>query len=348
MDGFKNNYQAKSFWQRPEGVTGGIFLAAGVAGIAYLMFVFGAAIVSTLSSTLYLGITVMGIAALAYLVIDPKMRNLIGYMYQSAMRSITSLFVQIDPIGVLKNYLEDLRKNLRQMSKQIGVLRGQMRRLNVTIQKNKKDGEKSMRLAQRAKAAGKQSKMVLELRRIARLKDSNEKLETLYKKMEVISRVLKKMYDNSEILMEDLKDQVRLKDQERKAIRASHSAMRSAMNIISGNKDQRYMFDSAMEALATDVANKMGEMERFMDMSGTFIDSIDLQKGVFEDEGMKLLIEWEKKSDSLLLDAAKGDLLDNLNTNTNYDTLDLNEKPPMKEPEPMKKKDNNRYDGFFD
>ena len=337
-------FKPKSFWQRPEGVTGGIFLVAGVAGIAYLMSIFGPVILAALSNTLYLGVTIMAIAALLYMVIDSKTRNLIGYMYQSAMRWITSLFVQIDPIGILKNYLDDLRKNLRQMSKQIGILRGQMRRLNATIQKNEKDKEKSMRLAQRAKATGKQSQMVLELRRIARLKDSNEKLTALYKKMEVMNRVLKKMYDNSEILMEDLKDQVRLKEQERKAIRASHSAMQSAMNIIAGNKDQRYMFDAAMEALASDVANKMGEMERFMDMSSTFIDSIDLQKGIFEDEGLRLLQEWEKKSDSLLLDSAKEDLLSHLNTD---DKLDINQKPTVKNP--IKRTDeDNKYDGFFD
>lgn len=66
------------------------------------------------------------------------------------------------------------------------------------------------------------------------------------------------MYSNSEILIEDTTDQVKVKEQERKAIRASHSAMRSAMSIIKGDADKRAMFDQAMEVIADDVANKVG------------------------------------------------------------------------------------------
>ena len=98
-----------------------------------------------------------------------------------------------------------------------------------------------------------------------------------------------------------MKDQVEVKEQERKAIHASHSAMKSAMSIISGDKDQRAMFDMALEAIADDVSQKVGEMERFMDMSSSFMDSVDLQNGVFEEEGMKMLEKWEKEGVSLIL-----------------------------------------------
>jgi phage shock protein A len=328
----------KSFWKRPEGVTGAIFMAGLAAGLGFVMVTFGAAIVAALANTVVLGVTITALAALLYVVIDPKMRNLIWYSYKSMMRWITGWFVQIDPIGVLKTYIDDLRKNHRNMSKQIGALRGQMRRLGKTMSDNKQTIEQSTKMAQKAKANNQQSQLALELRRIGRLKDSNAKLDVLYKKMEVMYRVLKKMYDNSEILLEDLKDQVSIKEAERKAIHASHSAIQSAMNIISGNKDQRYMFDEAMEALAEDVAMKVGEMERFMDLSTNFMDSIDLQKGVFEDEGLKMLEEWERKSDDLLL-------LDKPNKDG---MLDLNLKPRQKTKEQVKLKDDNAYNDFFD
>jgi phage shock protein A len=328
----------KSFWKRPEGVTGAIVMAGLAAGLGFVLVSFGSAIIAALANTVVLGVTITALAALLYMVIDPKMRNLIWYSYKSVMRSITGLFVQIDPIGVLKTYIDDLRKNHRNMSKQIGALRGQMRRLGKTISENKHSIEQSTKLAQKAKANNQQSQLALELRRIGRLKESNAKLDVLYKKMEVMYRVLKKMYDNSEILLEDLKDQVSIKEAERKAIHASHSAIQSAMNIISGNKDQRYMFDEAMEALAEDVAMKVGEMERFMDLSTNFMDSIDMQKGVFEDEGLKMLEEWEHKSDNLLL-------LDKPKTDG---TLDLNERPRQKTKEEVKLKEDNAYNDFFD
>lgn len=331
----------KSFWKRPEGVTGAIVLAGLVAGVGYVGVTFAQVLIAALQEPITLGITITALAGLAYMVIDPKMRNLIWYSYKSVMRWITSWFVQVDPIGVLKSYISDLRKNHRNMSKQIGALRGQMRRLHKTITDNSNGIKKSTQMAQRAKMNNQQSQLALELRKIGRYKQSNQKLEVLYKKMEVLHRVLKKMYDNSEILLEDLKDQIKIKEVERKAIHASYSAIQSAKNIISGNKDQRYMFDEAMEALAEDVALKVGEMERFMDASSNFMNTIDLQQGVLEDDGLKMLEEWERKSDLLLLD---GHLDDSV--------LDLNQKPREKVKRPVEKKkinlnDDNMYNDLF-
>jgi hypothetical protein len=303
----------RSFWKRPEGKTGAVFLAAIVAGLGYLLYVGVPVLIGLFSNVLYMSLILVALAALLYMVLDPKMRNLTWYMYKSAMRWITSLFVQIDPIGILKSYVEDLEDNLRKMDKQINMLRGQMHKLKENIFNNQRAIEDNLNLASEAKEKNKQSVMILKSRKAGRLKESNLKLEDLYRKMEVMYRVLIKMYENSEILKEDIKDQVKVKEQERKAIHASHSAMSSAMNIISGNKDSRYMFEQALEAIADDVSEKVGEMERFMEMSSNFMESVDLQNGVFEEEGLKMLEQWEKEGVSKLLGTEKAHLLDMAN-----------------------------------
>ena len=341
MDG-QNLKPTKSFWKRPEGVTGAVFLIAIVgAGLFFLQPVFEA-IAAGAYTAIQMAITLAALAGVLYMILDPKMRNLVWYSYKSVMRWITGMFVQIDPIGVLKSYVEDLQDNLRKMNKQVGILRGQMHKLQETINNNKKEISSNLALANKAKEHEKQNIMVLKARKAGRLKESNMKLEDLYKKMEVLYRVLVKMYENSEIMMEDLKDQVSVKETERKAIRASHSAMQSAMSIISGNGDKREMFDMALEAIAEDVSQKIGEMERFMDLSTNFMDSVDLQNGIFEEEGMALLEKWEKEGTSLLLGDEKQTLL--LDANSDNSLLDLNA--------PIKKKaeipHDNQYNKFFD
>ena len=228
MDSFNKESKSKGFWQRPEGTTGMIFLAGLVIGGGYLLATALPAIIALTSNILYLSLLLMGLAAIVYVVLDPKMRNLVGYMYKSVMRWITSLFVQIDPIGILKSYVEDLKENLRKMNRQISQLRGQMHKLQEIIHNNKKQIESNLHLASKAKASNKQAMMILKSRKAGRLRESNMRLEDLYKKMEVLYRVLTKMYENSQILMEDIKDQVEVKEQERKAIHASHNAMKSA------------------------------------------------------------------------------------------------------------------------
>ncbi len=330
----------KNFWQRPEGMTGGLFLIGIIGAAAYYALPFLAKIVW---SGVNLAVGLAALSAIVYMVLDPKMRNLVWYVYKSIMRWITGIFVQIDPIGILKSYIEDLKDNLGKMNGQISNLKGQMYKLGEMIKQNQRNIENNLNLAGKAKETGKDTLMVLQARKAGRLQDSNVKLEDLYKRMEVLYRVLTKMYENSEIMLEDLSDQVVVKEQEYKAIKASHSAMRSAMNILSGNSDKRYMYDMALEAMAEDVGQKVGEMERFMDMSKNFMDGIDLQNGVFEEEGLAMLDKWEKEGVSFLLGGDKNKIV--AKANNAAETLDLNAPHAI----PSKaERGGNQYDTFFE
>ena len=220
--------KAKTFWQKPEGVTGAVFLFGLIAGGGYLILSNLAAIAGLLGSVVYMSIMLAALAGIIYMVLDPKIRGMVGYMYKSVMRAITGIFVTIDPIGILKNYVDDLSDKLKTMSKQIGGLRGQMRSLKTTIENNTKEINNNLQLASVAQKQGKQQQVILSTRKAARLKESNGKYQKLHSKMEVMHRILTKMYQNSEILLEDTKDQVQLKEQEYKAMTASHSAMKSA------------------------------------------------------------------------------------------------------------------------
>jgi len=332
----------KSFWRKPEGVTGALVLAGAVLGGTYLIATFINAIIAFLASTAGLVVGLLTLGVIIFMAIDPKTRALVSYMYKSAMRWITGLFVQINPIAILKSYVDDLKDNLKKMNRQTTQLRGQMHVLKEMILNNQKEIKSNMAQASKAKQTNKNAQMILKSRKAGRLKESNIKLEDLYRKMEVLYRVLNKMYENSAILVEDVEDQVKVKEVERKALMAGHSAMKSAMNVIKGDRDKKAMFDAALEAIADDVSNKVGEMEQFMDMSESFMKSVDLQNGVFEEEGLKMLEKWEAQSTSLLLGEAKEDLI--LQANNEDDILDLEH--PVKEPEILGR--DNQYDDFFD
>lgn len=334
-------YKRKSFWKRPEGITGAVFLIVGAFLVFRLLQASWALLITAYSTPLGMAAVLGTLGVLVFMALDGKARNLLWYMYKSTMRWITGLFVQIDPIGILKSYVKELKSNLKKMRKQISRLRGQMHKLKEMIINNQKDIKTNMQLASKAKQSNQQAVMILKSRKAGRLKDSNMKLEDLYNRMEVLYRVLSKMYENSAVLAEDIDDQVKLKEQERKAILAGHSAMKSAMAIIKGDSDKRAMFDQALEAIADDVSLKVGEMERFMEMSENFMSSIDLQNGIFEERGMKMLEEWEKKSTSLLLGSAKEDII--YQAHNDNDVLDLD--APLEQPQKVGR--NNQYDNFF-
>lgn len=332
-----NSFKPKSFWQKPEGKTGAFFLIALAAVAGFFVFTAGAAILQFLTTTIGIILSLAVLGLIIYMALDPKARAVIGYMYKSVMRKLTGIFITIDPIGILKNYISDLEDNLTKMSKQIGSLRGQMRKIKDLITSNTDEIRNNLLIAKKAKEQGNSSALTLATRKAARLKESNGKYAVLHKRMTILHKVLTKMYANSEILLEDTKDQVAVKEVEFKAIKTSHSAMKSAMSIISGDKDKRAMFDQAMEHIADDVANKVGEMEQFMEMSSSFMDSIDLQSGVFEEKGLKMLEEYEKQSSLLLMGGSE----------QHDEVLDLDEMPEIDYEERGKSGDS-EYEGLFD
>jgi hypothetical protein len=334
------NITTKSFWQRPEGTVGKIGLVAILGGLGVLLYKLLPFLITLTQNLLHFSFLLLGLGALIYIVMDKKVRNLAFFMYKSFIRWLTGLFIEINPIGILKSYMDDLRENLKSMSTQMGIVKGQMQRLKLLMDENLKHIENNLKLASKAKESDKQAIMVLKSRKAGRLKESNMRYDELYKKLELLYRVLLKMYENSEIMLEDIEDQVLVKEQERNAIRASHSAMKSAMNIIAGNGDKREMFDQALESIADDVSSKIGEMERFMEMSNSFIQSIDLQNGVFEEEGMQLLEKWEKEGVSLLLGDEKDLLINKSNSDTDHIDFDKVKETPQK---PR----NNQYSELF-
>ena len=294
-------FKPKSFWERPEGTTGmligiPLLLAAGVAFYKLLPY-----IISLLQNT----ITAISLGAVLFIMIyvltDKRFRTLCWYAYKSIMRALTSLFVTIDPIGILKNYVDKLKENAREMNEQIGNLRGQMRNLQTTISQNEKNRIDALKMADAARKNEKNAVFVLKARKAGRLEESNLTLQNLYERMELLYRVLLKMYETCLVLVEDMSDEVDVKTREREAILASYSAYKNASKIIHGETDKKEVFDMAMEYLADDYGKKLGEIENFMTISQSFIESVDLQNGIYEEEAMKKLEEWEQKGDSILL-----------------------------------------------
>jgi hypothetical protein len=71
--------------------------------------------------------------------------------------------------------------------------------------------------------------------------------------------------------------------------------------------------------------------------------SVDLQNGVFEEEGLRMLEKWEKEGVSSILGEQKQTLLKEAEDDTNV--LDLN--APLARPEKVEQR-RNQYDAFFE
>ena len=102
----------KSFWQKPEGIVGGLFLLGSVGLVSFLVFKFFAVLVGALMSPIGAIVGVITVGLIVFMALDSRTRSVVGYMYQSLMRWITGIFVKIDPMSILNGYVDDLKYNL--------------------------------------------------------------------------------------------------------------------------------------------------------------------------------------------------------------------------------------------
>jgi hypothetical protein len=322
--------QKKSYWSKPEGIFS-IILSVLLLGTAtWSIFNFLPIIIKLLQNTLYLSIFLIAFSGIVFFLFDPKVRTLAWYMYKAASRWFASLFVEIDPIMVLNSRLNNFEKKLVNVRIQKGKLGVQKNNLYELIYNNQKEISNNLAQADDAKAANESSKLLIKTRKAGRLQDSNMRLDELYQKMDNLYKIISRMYANSKIVLEDTKDTIKIKTDEQKAIRASHSAMQNAMEIIQGN-DKSQSFELAMENITTDINSKLGEMDQFMQLSDKFMQSIDLKNGVLQEEGLEMLENWEKKNTLFLNDSPVQSVSNN----------------SKKEAIPLEKDDDNVYESLF-
>lgn len=305
------DFKPKTFWERPEGVTGQIFGVAVIAGGGFLLYQALPYIITLLQNTIYAGLLGVVAVTLGFIITDKRFWRLGKYLYMSLMRKITQIFVEIDPIGIMKNYVTELEGKLENMNRRIAQLSGMIRACKEEIMKNEKTKTGALKMVDQAQKEGKATVIALHSRKAGRMAEANITYQDLLAKLELLHRVLSKYQDVSLFLIEDMKQEIDVKLRKKQMADAAHSAMKSAMSIINGDPDAKEMFNMANEYLAADYAMKIGEIEDFVRMSDSFMQSVDLQNGVYEADALKMLEDWEKNADSIVLGDSKRLLIEN-------------------------------------
>ncbi len=291
------NPTKKSFWQKPEGITGILLIIGAAVGFYYLM----PFIISLLANTIYAIVLGVVLLAIIYAILDPGVRTGVWYLFKMGCRALTGIIIRIDPIAIMEIYIADLRNKREGMNEQITKLDGELIKLKRAINDAKDEQEKNLEFAASAKSKNNTSSVTLYSREVGRQKDLIEKLTPLSLKMEAVKKVLIKMYENAEIAITDMTNEVRIRKVEYETVKRGYNALRSAMSIFKGDPDKKAAFDQSVELVESNISFKAAEMERFMRESQSVIDKIDIENGAFADEGLRMLDQMGNRSMEIML-----------------------------------------------
>lgn len=277
----------KSFFERREGVLGLMLPAAGIVLAGWLILTKSALILSAMQNLL--GIVVVGliVATLLFMVFDKNTRTIGWFWYRLICRKLTGLVVTVDPEGIVLEHVEKMKDRLSKMQEQINKVQGVKRSVQDTITANKKDIDLKLRSAKKAKESNKQGVYKVRLTTAGRMKEGTIELSKLVEKLEMVMQQLLRLEGAVQVIIEDTEAQVYFRIRNRKAAMAAQGAIRSASAILNGNAD-KFLYDSAMDHMADEISNAMGEMEVWMKRSESFLDGIDIENEMFADEGLEM------------------------------------------------------------
>lgn len=293
----------RSFWKKPEGITGALMIGGLTIAGGYGLYQILPTLLYLAKNTIYLGLMIGFIALVIYVVTNREFQVLASTVFKLAMRKLTNFFVTIEPIAVLRIKISEFNKSIEKMGDQISKLTAEIQKVDRQMMNIKKEHDDTLARAQVAKKNGDNMRASSEAAMLADYDAFYKELAFMRKKLEKLSSMLKKLKNAAMITVDQLTRKVDLEETRAKAIRGGYNAMQEAKSVLSGNSSQREMFDMAMEALVDEVEGKLASINDFMESSAGALDTIDLNNQVAMEKGMMKLEEIEKRGDTLLLGA---------------------------------------------
>jgi len=292
----------KSFWKRPEGITGIVFNVALGAAIFFgwgtiVPFVLAAAV-----NTLNLIVVSLAAAGIVYVMFDKNFRRFLWYLYRSAMRWVTQFIVDIDPIGILKSYIEKLIEKRTELNDSVAEIQGQRQKLVRLLAKNKEEFKTSLAKLQAAKAQLNDSDPLkarqavrieaLESKQADRLHQMVTTQEGHEKKYDFIVQALTRYGEVCDDSITDMRNEVSFREQEQEQARSFKKGMSAAFGILKGLPDDQEMYDMALETLEREYTENMGRVENVLDITKNVILQADFNDAASLAKADALLSDW--------------------------------------------------------
>ena len=290
-----------SLWSKPEGKFGAIISVALTALFGYGFYKILPSLVSMAHNVFVLGLYCVAIAMGFYvLVLDSRLRNMFVNFYGRLIRALYILSFNVDPIGGLKDGIKALRGRISEAQEQAGKVKGQAQATALVIEQNEEVIRRGLELMATAQKANRQNHAKAESIKVGAAQEANRPLVELKVRLDRSFSQLQSIIEKGSLNVDVLETIVQVKERSFKAAKAGRSAMRAAMQALTGDPDKDGVFQMNMEWIDEYTAEAVGEMDAMLELNASAIDSIDLQQMSYSDKAFQMLEERQDKVGHLL------------------------------------------------
>ena len=296
----------KSFWKRPEGKVGALVLPLLLGGVGLTIWVVILPFVlSVIANTLIVIPMIALLVALFFMAINPNVHAAVEFLFKRGMYNMTNAIYKIDPIGVLRVAVANMRQRVLDMGELKQQLQKHIRLLVQTMRNNEMESQRS---TQRAGSDGtnKYDKFVEE-RQAARLQNSNLDYKAALTQLQGIDRCLDTYIKVTTALATDSDNEANVRERDRNNLLRSHKILRQAARTLQGHEEAMLMFNQGVQIIVDERLTLLSEVDSFAQLITDTVGGIDIQAGIVGTDSAAVN-SWErnasvleKKVDLLLL-----------------------------------------------
>jgi hypothetical protein len=299
-------YTPRSFWKRPEGPFGVVILIALIAGGCVGLYVILPYLITLLTDTLHAAYLAAALIAVFWLVFNPTFRTAIKNLFQNVVRWIASWVVETDPIGILRNNLDDMKKAKYNLDQTLQRFSGSDERLQRNIAAKSDEintlGRKAAKAEQMAAAAAdplERERLSLErqtfLEQAGMLMQGVKQLQALEEQTSKMLQTFQHWSQIADSKIQRTENKVNFLAEQRKMILDAKATLGVGQQLLRGNPEQLKMVDMALEYLEDDTSRTLGEIREFSRYTDKLLTEDQIESGAAADEAAAKFAEFNQK-----------------------------------------------------
>lgn len=286
----KNNI--KELWKRPGGtfakITGILALGGGI--FAFLKYALPFLVAATANLLLF-SLELVALAAIIFAVTSKPFRRLVSLTWLQVMRKLYGVVVNIDPIAILQNGINEMKKKLDIVDENVTKLESVLVGMKRKLREYKSNFEKNVRMRDAIqKKMGEIGDPTEQLKYKAQLQLSNNEItrgeqqikgqtERIIQSEKYLD-IMKKLQVAVGFKVQDAENELDYRKDEFEQAKAQQSAMKSITSIMKGCLTSSMEEEIAMEKVTSTVNNSIAEINRLIDGSNDILVNFELNQDI--------------------------------------------------------------------
>lgn len=280
-------------WDKPGGNLGKVVAGVLAVGGCILLYHVLPFLITLASNIITLGALVGVIAGLGFLLTNKKFQEVCSNAYFMVMRKLTGLIIEIDPIAIVRKQILSMKKKIQEIQKNMGTMRGLMMQAEKELAAKKDELMSNLRRLEVYNKQGDKGSAQVAERQVVRLRDAIERRTARLEESKKWYAILQQLKRAAELTVEDTENEVKEREDEYRSIKEQHKAFSSMMSILKGDPDQMETFTRAMDYMADDISQRLGEMTTVIEETGGILSQINVDNAVASARADELLKRYE-------------------------------------------------------